>query len=62
MREVRLVAVAASGRHIRPIHRPARGHLLYNLLEPVQAAIEFWREPNLFAEQLREAAAAEAGD
>src|SRR6266550_4845157 len=58
---MRLVAVTAGNGHLRPVHWRASGDALHDALKTVDAAVQLRRRPDLFAEQLREAAPAETG-
>src|SRR5262249_51054409 len=59
--QVCLVVVASRDRHICPLHATARGNAPQHLLEAMDPAVEFGREPDLLAKELGKAPAAQPG-
>ena len=58
--EVGLVVIATREGKLDPVNVFAAMKLLDGLLEALNAAVEFWRDADLFAKELREAAGADA--
>ena len=58
--EVRLVEISARGCDIHPIYILGHSHVLEYFLKPPDAAEQLWRKTDLLAEDLDEAACAEA--
>jgi hypothetical protein len=55
---MRLIAIPAVDRHIRPAHKSTGSDPLDNVPESDETAIPFRRHPDLLVEQLRQPAAA----
>ena len=56
-----LIAVAVGKGQIRPVHGSPRANLFGHVVKPMQPAVLLGRRSHLLAEQLGEAAAAQAG-